>query len=508
MVNSEKISKAMKILYPLGLAAVAVVVFLYIFNPKLDLNGDNCYYYTNATSLANGDGYADMFGEPTTNFPPGYPLLMTPLRMITDSIIAQKIQNLIFLFMGVLLLYHTLVRLGFRGSHAFVSGVAVLLTPHVLDFSTMMMSEASCIFFISLSFWLFTRLPDDDRELWRMPCFYLFLASVVFTYYIRTQAVAFVAAFALALLLQRRWRFSLAVVIAFATGVLPWAIRNEILGLEQSRYLSQVDFSDILSTIEMLVVKAIPESVVPFIDVNYKEDPSLLLWAFALVWLAVIIYGMWNMGRLRFPLLFFLVGTIAVISIIDTPSQYRYMVIVLPFITAALLAGLWRMGTNAVTFLSKGRLGFSSWFLMLLLIPLFLQAGWRNKHTLYDLRTVAVVELPSRFQNFFEAGNALYRKDKSAVVATRKPELLYVGSKIRGRHFLETNNDKELIRDLLLNDVNYVMLDQLGVKATIQYLYPCVKRHPDLFRTVVVVPNPDTYLIYFDRKKAEAWLLR
>ncbi|MBQ2878749.1 MAG: hypothetical protein IJE42_07460, partial [Bacteroidaceae bacterium] len=133
-----------------GLAVVALLVFSYIFNEKPDLNGDNCYYYANATSLAHGDGYSDMFGNPTTNFPPGYPLLMTPLRLLTSSIVAQKVLNLIFLFVAVVLLFDILVRNGYKRSLAFATGVTVLVTPHILEFSTMMMSEASCICCLAL----------------------------------------------------------------------------------------------------------------------------------------------------------------------------------------------------------------------------------------------------------------------------------------------------------------------------------------------------------------------
>ena len=35
-----------------ALLVVAVTVFSFVFNPKPDFNGDNSYYYANATSLA------------------------------------------------------------------------------------------------------------------------------------------------------------------------------------------------------------------------------------------------------------------------------------------------------------------------------------------------------------------------------------------------------------------------------------------------------------------------
>ena len=82
------------------LTIVWACAYIYIFNEKIDINGDNCRYYTFASSLASGQGYADISAptpHPTNAFPPGYPLLMTPLRFFTDSIIAQKILNGLFL---------------------------------------------------------------------------------------------------------------------------------------------------------------------------------------------------------------------------------------------------------------------------------------------------------------------------------------------------------------------------------------------------------------------------
>ncbi len=82
------------------IAAVCAAVFAYTFRPALDMNGDTSQYYIYATSLAQGEGYAELgtLGHPPANgFPPGYPLLMAPLRAMTGSIVAQKMLNGLFL---------------------------------------------------------------------------------------------------------------------------------------------------------------------------------------------------------------------------------------------------------------------------------------------------------------------------------------------------------------------------------------------------------------------------
>ena len=125
----KKLLKSENLLWCIALAVIFTISFSYTFDSKLNLNGDNCYYYANATSLAAGRGYADMFGEPTNNFPPGYPLLMVPLRLFTSSIIAQKVLNLVFLGAGVVLLFFILTGAGLKRSLSFLICSAVIATP-------------------------------------------------------------------------------------------------------------------------------------------------------------------------------------------------------------------------------------------------------------------------------------------------------------------------------------------------------------------------------------------
>ena len=94
-----KASKSTLIICCAALVLVWALLASKTFNPKPDLNGDNFYYYIYATSLATGHGYSDLSTPSmgaTSNFPPGYPLLMTPLRFITDSVVAQKWLNEVF----------------------------------------------------------------------------------------------------------------------------------------------------------------------------------------------------------------------------------------------------------------------------------------------------------------------------------------------------------------------------------------------------------------------------
>ena len=502
----NRLLKSSDFLWGTALFVVFVISFSYVFDSKLNLNGDNCYYFANATSLASGDGYADMFGNPTTNFPPGYPLLMAPLRMVTDSIVAQKILNGIFLFTGVLLLFSIMIRAGFKHNFSFIACSAVLVTPHLLEFTTMMMSEASCFCCMALVFWLFQGImaKENERSIWRMSQFYLMLLLIVFSYYIRTQAIAIVAGFVLGLLFLRRYAMSAAVIASFVIGYLPWMLRNSLLGLNQSRYLNQIDFTNIFSTVKMLVIQAMPESIIPFVPVNYGETPGAFLWMFALILLSLVLYGFWNMGRLRWPMFFYFCGTIGIISLFNVPSQYRYLTTATPFLTIALFIALYKLAIIITKRYLKT--GFSAWLLLFLFVPAMMQDSKGGKHTLGDLHKIAEQKFPPQFDNFFYLGKALAKHDSDAIVCSRKPELLYAMSGMRGVHYLETEDDTKMIQGMLDRKVDYVLFEQLGFASTYRYLLPCVQKHPEIFKVVSRRPNPDTVLLAFDRKKAIEFL--
>lgn len=505
MIPAMKLSPVIKkCIYPAGLALLALLVFAYIFDPKIDSNGDNCHYYIFASSLAAGNGYTDMLGNPSALFPPGYPLLMVPLRLVTDSIVAQKVLNLLFLFASVLLLFSILLAEGLKPALAFIAGAAVLVTPHLLEFSTMMMSEASCIFFITLSLWAFLHLPAGNRVEWRSPWLLLFLFATIYTFYIRTQAIAFVAAFVVALLLSQRWRLGLALSGTFVAALLPWVLRNAFWGLEQSRYVNQVDFSQVLKIVHMLLAQVIPDSIIPFFRVRYDYMPSPLLYVIAFAMLLLIIYGFCCLKRVRLPLILLFVGNVALVSIMDSPSYYRYMIIVMPFLTAALLVGLWSVCDALCRRVSKK--AFSPWFLLMLFAPTLFFYNDDSNHTVWGLHRFAVADNPVAVNAFLAIGEAAAQKGSGCIVASRKPELLFVSKGVRGVRYKEGVTNVQIVSDLLADNVDYIILENFGFRYTHEVLYPCLKEHPLFFEALSYTSAPVNVLFRFNKERARQWL--
>lgn len=515
-------------LFPALLCIVWAFAFHYVYDSKLDLNGDNCVYYMNATSIATGHGYSDISTpeyKAVNNFPPGYPLLMAGVRFFTESVQAQKCLNGLFLLGGVLLLYFTMRRAKFEKSMAFVAGCAMILCERVLHFATIMMSEMSFFFFTALAFYaLYRAFPPNEEEeknikstsveipFWKNRWYWIAIFALVFCYHIRTQGIALVAGVLLFLLCTKRWKETLSTAGLFVVGCLPWMLRNKMMGMEQSRYFESIsqanpwrpedgslDLSGIIDrffdTLGMLVSKAIPNSIAPYVNLEYNEPASMGLWLLALLLIALIGFGFWQFGKFRWLLLGYIVATLGVISIFSTPSENRYIVTILPFLNMGLLVGLcallMKLGKN---------IGLPAKMWPWILTPLL----FTGKSNLQLLHKINEADYPPNYRNFFNIGQLVkINLPPNTVVVSRKPAMFYMFSGTSVAGYKYSSDDKEVIRELIKSNAGYVILDQLGYSSTPMYLLPAIQKNMELFSIVHQEVEPDTYLLKFDIEKAK-----
>ncbi len=502
-------------LYIVGLIIVFIVSFSYIFDSKLDLNGDNCTYYMLATSIVQGHGYADITTAaytPSNVFPPGYPLLMTVVRLFTESFILQKIVNGLFLLGSAILLFFLIRKNKLSDQIAFVASAAILLNYQVLHFATMMMSEMSFLFTSVLACWFIYKI-DEKRAFWKDPFFYLAIVTASYNYHIRTQGIALIAAILGYFLFTRQWKQMLGFAGGFAICLLPWMIRNKIAGLGQSRYIDMIassnhwrpeegtlDLSRIidrfLDTFQMLLTKALPNSIIPYRDVNYDTAATWVEWGISITLIILIIIGMCRLGKYKYLFMFYTLATFGVISIFSTPSGNRYTTPLLPFLETSLLIGLYTVLTKGTQKIKLAK-AFSPW----LLISLFI---FFSLPKLQELRKINKMPYPTNYQNFFQIAEEVRKQVPSqTVVCSRKPELFYMHSKTAVTMYAWTENTEELIIGLINSGTDYVVLEQLGYSSTGRYLYPAIQKNPELFPIVMHLKNPDTYLLKFDKENAK-----
>ena len=511
------------IVFPVIIVGAWLLLVLYTFNSKPDLNGDNFNYYIYATSLAEGNGYCDLSspGAPaTSNFPPGYPILMTPLRAISDSIVAQKWLNEVFVLASILLLYFSLLALSFPKDVSFVASVSGLFSPRLLHFSSMMMSEASFLFMSMLVFYALVQLNRSADKWWselRSPWLYVLLLALIFTYHIRTQGVALVAAVFLVLLVQRRWAALSTTIVGFVLGCLPWMLRNRALGLNGNRYLDsimvanpwrpemgQIGLDEVATrffdTLRMLIFNAFPSTVLPFAKLNCDEPTyTWYIYLLGAVMVAIMLLGAWQLKRQRWFAIGYIAATLDVISIFSTPSGNRYITSVLPFLTAFLLIGLW----YGLSWLLQRKWKTTSFPACILLVLLFL-----SKTGLQEEHQFAQHKYPVPYKQFINIGKAVKQNmPSSTIVCSRKPQMFYLYSQCPGVIYQYTNDARALITDLVNKKVDLVVVDALGYSSTYRYLIPAIQQYPQFFpRALMHYENSGTYLLEFDRDRAIAEL--
>lgn len=284
-------------------------IYSYIFDSKLDLNGDNADYYILGKALATGKGFRNI-SEPeqplATHFPPGYPLIIAAvLKISPDNIAAIKTLNGIFFYGSLVLLFFLLKQFC---STIWIPSIAVMIVSfnaHLLRFSTIMMSEIPFLFFSILSLYLFLKV-DFSKNVAKTYQFYLFLFCVVFSYYIKALGLALMTGFLLYLLFRKNVKSMVLVLTGFVIGILPWFIRGQRMG--GNSYLYQlfqinvyrpelgnagiVDFViRFINNTMRYITREIPYALFPSIPVDYGKNYFAHEWITGLLLLALIIYG-------------------------------------------------------------------------------------------------------------------------------------------------------------------------------------------------------------------------
>lgn len=517
---SKKFLKQPVTIYTALLCIIFAISFFQVLDKKVNLGGDNASYYILASSISSGKGYLNLNspGEPPTSvYPPGYPLLMSAIMVFSKSITAQKVLNGLFLLGSVLLLFFIVKDLTSNAFLSFVISVFPLVSFHVLKFATMMMSEMSYLFFSLLAVFFLLRLREHI-PLWKDRNFYLMLLLLSFSFHIRTQGITIVAAVLLYFLLTRRWQYLLGTAAGFFLLALPWRIRNNLQGLDTSRYLDQImvanhwrpeagtlDLGGLIerffSTLQMLVTKGIPDSIFNFVTVDYNSATTFGEWIIGLAVLSVMVYGFWKFTEYRYLFLGYLAAVLGIISIWSAPGGNRYLITLIPVMQLGFFYGLYQL-LKAVYRYYKMKFKFQYVTpVLFLVIAVFMVPR------LGVLKAMAERPYPGAYRNYFDIANQLNnRVGSDVIVACRKPNLFYLYGPTYAVRYKYSTDDKEVIRDMVESGVDYVVLAQLGYGSTKRYLYPAINKNRQLFQAAIHLENPDTYLLKFNRKQAAEML--
>lgn len=499
------------------LLIVLIVTYYNVFNVKWDLNGDNAHYYLLAKSMLQGEGYVWLYSPslPHTNhFPPGYPAILALCMLVLGgSIIPLKIVNGLFLLSSVIILYVLTIKLTKNTGLAFVVSVLLLLNSHLYHFATILMSEMPYLFFSALAFYLVYKL-DQEKTFWKSGYFYGLLLSIAATYYIRSIGISLLAAMLLHFVLGKRWQLTAATFGGFVLLYLPWTIRNSIHGLK-SRYFGTImtvnpwrpeegsiaslgEFaSKMLKNFDDTVIKGFSDVLFPFINIEYRNPSNILGVIIGLLVLFIVLYGAWSFGKWRFLFGSYILANIGVFMLWSGGNESRYVVPLTPFLAFCFYHGMLEIMKKYIN--NEKMINKVPYVFLVICLFMF--------KPLNELRQISKKQYHPAYKNYFRIAETIKMQTPiNTIVCCRKPGLFYVVGERFAVRYAYSLDDKELIRGLIKNNVDYVILEQLGYSSTYRYLFPAIQKNPELFTSKMHLKNPDTYLLKFDKKKAKGIL--
>lgn len=505
-----------------------IVVYYNCFDAKLDLNGDNATYIRLARNIAEGLGYSNISHEgvaPASHFPPGYSAFLSLFVTLgLDNLILFKILNGVLLLFSIFMLYMLSCRLSGNKALALTASILICFSPHLMHFASMAMSEMLYLMLTVLAFVALYRYTASKHLFYKSPWFYVALLSAVASYHVRTVGASIIFAVLLFFLFRKEWKASLASLFGMVLLLLPWMVRNAVHGIE-SRYFGTIMtvnpwrpelgtvssvgemFSKMITNIDETVIKGFREILFPFLDINYQEPSGAMGIVAGLLVACVVLYGCWSLGgrNFRFPFLAFILANIGLFALWHGGNGSRYVVPIAPYLFFFFYFGLYNIVILALQKVLKlsvneSKMKWQPYLLLLLLLPMVAPVKEQS--------AIAAQPFPPAYKHYFKLAETIEQQlPAGSVVSCRKPELFdyYAPSHYASRYPF-TNDSEKMLSGLLAGNVDFVILEQLGYSSTVLYLLPVVQNHPDLFRVVAHIPNPDTYLLYFDKVKAKEFL--
>lgn len=421
--------------------------------------------------------------------------------------------NCIFLCLSVVGLFLVVRNLTGQKYWAFSIAVLTLMSPALLHFAGMVMSETIYMFCTVAVMYALFRYDVSGKKFYKSPWFYAAILLAAASYHIRTVGLSAMFAVVMFFLFRKEWWAGLGSVAGLAVCLLPWVLRNAAYGIH-GRYLGTVmtvnpwrpEMGTISSVGEMVdkmlknindtVIQGFTELLFPFASVSTTGVGTVLL---GVVVLGVVVWGACNMGRLRWAMLAFLVANVGLFALWHGGNGTRYVTPLIPFLFVFFYVGvlslvrLWRARRKRPELKPDSRWGL---VLLFLVIPMAKPVN--------VLHETVKKPYPLAYSNYFNLAKMLDNSvEKGTVVCCRKPEFFaYHAPKIYSTNYLYSLDKEEVIRDLLVKKVDYVVLDQLGYSSTSRYLYPAILQYSGLFKEIYRTPEPVTVLYMLDKEAA------
>jgi len=482
---------------------ITLGLYLFTFDAKLDLNGDNVDYFLLGKAISQGEGYTTIWypgSPPFSHRPIGYPIIIA-LSMIfgLSSIIAIKWLNFILLCGSLILFYRISEKITQNKILAMIITLIIGINIHILQFASIMMSEIPFLFFMILAVYFLLKLEDVERFTFKNYNLWFMILSLSVAYHIKSLGIAVVFAFLVYFVSQKKWKQGIVTMVGFIVLALPYYIRNKMLGVGSSylasvafknpyqRELGKMDFFDFIGRIFSNIVRyisiEIPRSVVPSLP-EVEANPAS--WIIGIAISGLIVWALFRLKKYR-PLLFSLfLGTFGILLL--WPEVWfgiRFIMPLIPFILFLTVFGIYEI-------FIKYKINPKFIFGVIVLISSL------NYNAYLDYNKKSKMGYPKAYSNYFSLASWAAKNSKPEdVFIARKPQFFYLYSNRQVVKYKYTPDDKELLKDLENRNASYVVIEQLGYGSTPRYLVPAVQKNMSRFQIIKQLKNPDTYLLKF-----------
>ncbi|RKX71219.1 hypothetical protein DRP53_02410 [candidate division WOR-3 bacterium] len=470
-----------------------ILLFL-IYNPYPFEGGDNIVYSILAYSIASGQGYRSIY-EPDSphhvHYPPGFPLLLTPLVLIFGLKIS--ILKLLPVLAGVLaIIAYSRIDWG-EERVAWHSLLLFTVSPVILTYSSRVLSEIPFIATVLLSIY-FHQKKGKDLIAWLL---------AIFALYIRTAGVFLLFGYLLHYLLQRRHRKMVHLLLLSLLLYLPWFIRNRMVS-DRPTYLAQFFMVDpynpeagqitpllflarIYTNLKLYLFEILPDCFFPL--------PQPVKAILGCLIIGLIIFGLYSSGKeYRFFKSLVLFFFLAILTWPVIWSSDRFLLSGLPLLFPFLVIGSIRLH-------SYGKYLIYGLALLSLLLTISLIPGEVEK----KLRFFQGDEdfgLSADWQRYREA--CIWAKEnlKPGVIVSRKPEFTYFWSGHKSILFPYSYNEEEVWDGI--KGYDYIIVDSFYWSGTSRkYLIPAILKHIREIKALYKTRIPETWVLAIKRSTSQ-----
>lgn len=501
------------------LVTVQLISIAWQFTPMYCDNGDNATYYILGKSIAEGKGYRnlDTPGEPVHyQYPVVFPLMLAVAEVFSRGFVLPKIFVSLTSVLITLLSYYLLRdRLKYlTWPYLFLMAVS----GQIAAFSAIMMSEVPYLFFTVAALLLLDRSQAEPGN--RLLFWSAIIVSVL-PVHTRSAGIAFSAAWIAANVLSKNYRYALmhALVAAVTMAVFRSFTGSNPYGyLAWMRNVYDIDagfltfpewFARLIDNFSKYGGHVIRNTMVPF---QFASPPYLNRIFSALIIFLIFVGWLRSVLRTYRFLGIYVFFYIGLLLIFHWPTD-RYIIPMVPFFYVCILLGLdallqffdvdtpqpatgffTKLASREVTTPSRPALRVLLWSVALI-------AVFNISMDVVNSRKRQLQFSPD-WVNFYSCADWVrIHTPPDAVVVSRKTGLFYLRSNRKGVVYPFTHDVERILADMEENNVTHVVYDNFGwTRTSAKYLYPVITSHPDRFRIVYALKNPDTFVLEFLRK--------